>query len=55
MYFSYAVIDEVYCLSEWEHDFRVSYLALIKTIREYASQTCLLGLKATASQAVLMI
>ena len=50
---STAVIDEVHCLSEWGHDFRVSYLALISTIRQYCPDACLLGLTATASQAVL--
>lgn len=53
MNFALAVIDEVHCLSEWGHDFRVSYLALIHTIREYCPEACLLGLTATASQAVL--
>ena len=51
--FSMGVIDEVHCLSEWGHDFRVSYLALIKTFREYCKDMVLLGLTATASQAVL--
>lgn len=51
--FSYAVIDEVHCLSEWGHDFRTSYLTLIQTIRSHTPQVTLLGLTATASQAVL--
>ncbi|MBQ9497268.1 MAG: RecQ family ATP-dependent DNA helicase, partial [Selenomonadaceae bacterium] len=53
MKFSTAVIDEVHCLSEWGHDFRVSYLRLIPTIKKYCADACLLGLTATASQAVL--
>lgn len=53
MNFSLAVIDEVHCLSEWGHDFRVSYLALVRTLRKYCPEACLLGLTATASQAVL--
>lgn len=53
MNFALAVIDEVHCLSEWGHDFRVSYLTLIRILREYCPQACLLGLTATASQAVL--
>ena len=51
--FSLAVIDEVHCLSEWGHDFRVSYLALVNTLRNYCPEATLLGLTATASQAVL--
>ena len=53
MRFSTIVIDEVHCLSEWGHDFRISYLTLIRTIKKYCSDVCLLGLTATASQAVL--
>lgn len=51
--FAYGVIDEVHCLSEWGHDFRVSYLRLIPTLRKYCTHLCLIGLTATASQAVL--
>lgn len=50
---AYAFIDEVHCLSEWGHDFRTSYLTLIKTIEDYCPQATLVGLTATASQAVL--
>lgn len=50
---SYAVIDEVHCMSEWGHDFRVSYLQLVKTIRQYLPQSILLGLTATASTNVI--
>lgn len=48
-----AVIDEVHCLSEWGHDFRVSYLHLCKTINKYCPTSKLLGLSATASINVL--
>ncbi len=48
-----AVIDEVHCLSEWGHDFRTSYLNLIRTIRKYCPSASLLGLTATASSFVL--
>lgn len=51
--FGYAVIDEVHCLSEWGHSFRVSYLNLVKTIRKYCPNIALLGLTATASFNVL--
>ncbi len=53
MNFALAVIDEVHCLSEWGHDFRVSYLALVRILRDYCPEATLLGLTATASQAVL--
>lgn len=51
--FSYAVIDEVHCVSEWGHDFRTSYLNLANTVRRYCPQVSFLGLTATASQFVL--
>lgn len=57
---SYAVIDEVHCLSEWGHDFRTSYLNLAKTIDklspkdEYGEgKVKFIGLTATASVNVL--
>ena len=51
--FSYAVIDEVHCLSEWGHDFRTSYLNLSNTIKKYCGTIKFLGLTATASVNVL--
>ncbi len=57
---SYAVIDEVHCLSEWGHDFRTSYLNLTRTIDslspkdEYGEGIIkYIGLTATASVNVL--
>jgi ATP-dependent DNA helicase RecQ len=57
---TYAVIDEVHCLSEWGHDFRTSYLNLTKTIEELSPKDNygegaikFLGLTATASVNVL--
>jgi ATP-dependent DNA helicase RecQ len=59
-YFSYCVIDEVHCVSEWGHDFRTPYLSLGKNARKYCPtfrktecQLPLFGLTATASFDVL--
>ncbi|NBB19322.1 DEAD/DEAH box helicase [Runella sp. CRIBMP] len=46
---SYAVIDEVHCLSEWGHDFRTSYLILPSTIKKICIDAKFIGLTATAS------
>lgn len=56
--FSYCVIDEVHCLSEWGHDFRSTYLMLGKNAQTYAKTrsgkpVALIGLTATASFDVL--
>lgn len=57
---AYAVVDEVHCLSEWGHDFRISYLNLAKTIDKLSPKDIngegkikFLGLTATASVYVL--
>lgn len=57
-YFAYCVIDEVHCVSEWGHDFRLSYLKLgentIKFCKTASGQPIpLFGLTATASFDVL--
>lgn len=51
--FAYAVIDEVHCLSEWGHDFRISYLNLAQTIRRFCGNFSFIALTATASLNVL--
>jgi len=58
LFFSYCVIDEVHCVSEWGHDFRTSYLELGHNVIKYCRQKHnkpipLIGLTATASFDVL--
>ncbi|CAM3928958.1 ATP-dependent DNA helicase RecQ [Flavobacterium branchiophilum] len=57
MAFSYCVIDEVHCLSEWGHDFRTAYLMLGKNAQKFIKtkkdKVTLIGLTATASFDVL--
>lgn len=57
-YFSYCVIDEVHCVSEWGHDFRTAYLrlgenALTHCKAKNRKYLPLFGLTATASFDVL--
>lgn len=56
--FSYGVIDEVHCVSEWGHDFRPSYLHLGRNMVNFmrtvsGNPVPLIGLTATASFDVL--
>ena len=62
IYFSYGVIDEVHCVSEWGHDFRLAYLHLGRNLYNYVlpkevegedNHISLFGLTATASFDVL--
>lgn len=57
VYFSYGVIDEVHCVSEWGQDFRFSYLHLGRNLYTYVlskqKPITLFGLTATASFDVL--
>ena len=57
-FFTYCVIDEAHCVSEWGHDFRTAYLRLGDNARKYCSTWTgepvpLFGLTATASFDVL--
>ena len=58
--FSYCVIDEAHCVSEWGHDFRTSYLRLGENAKRFCRVKSneirsiqLIGLTATASFDVL--
>ena len=56
--FSYGVIDEVHCVSEWGHDFRTSYLHLGRNMINFMHTKSnrplsIIGLTATASFDVL--
>ncbi len=58
VFFSYFVIDEAHCVSEWGHDFRTSYLRLGSNARRHCKTRNLdsipmFGLTATASFDVL--
>lgn len=58
VYFSYGVIDEVHCVSEWGHDFRTSYLHLGRNMIDFMHTKLkrplsIIGLTATASFDVL--
>lgn len=58
IYFSYCIIDEAHCVSEWGHDFRTAYLRLGENAIRYCKtknldQIPLFGLTATASYDVL--
>ena len=57
VYFSYAVIDEAHCVSEWGHDFRHTYLKLTQNLKRFClpkiENICLFGLTSTASFDVL--
>jgi len=58
IYCAYGVIDEVHCVSEWGHDFRISYLHIGRNLKNYLpvkgnGNVSLFGLTATASFDVL--
>ena len=50
--FSYIVLDEIHCLSNWGHDFRPEYLMLSEKLNKYLDQIVFLGFTATANYTV---
>ena len=57
IYFTYCIVDEAHCVSEWGHDFRTSYLRLGSNARKYcktkADELPIIALTGTASFDVL--
>lgn len=57
VYYSFAVIDEAHCVSEWGHDFRHTYLNLAYNLKRFCKskekELIFFGLTATASFDVL--
>lgn len=51
--FDTIVFDEVHCISEWGHQFRVAYLMVVPTIMQYCKKVKYIGLTATASTKVI--
>jgi superfamily II DNA helicase RecQ len=55
---AYCVIDEAHCVSEWGHDFRLSYLSVGDRLREYCKfndhKPTIIALTGTASRNVLI-
>ena len=51
--FDTIILDEVHCLSEWGHDFRIPYLMVAHTLKQYCKDLKFLGLTATASKSVI--
>jgi len=48
----YLAVDEVHCISQWGHDFRPSYLNILRRFRDYHLNPTIIALTATASPRV---
>jgi superfamily II DNA helicase RecQ len=48
----YLAIDEAHCISHWGHDFRPSYLNILRRLKEFGITPVIIGLTATASRLV---
>jgi len=57
IFFTYGIVDEAHCVSEWGHDFRTAYLRLGENIRKYcytpSEEIPIMALTGTASFDVL--
>lgn len=51
-FISLFVVDEAHCISDWGHDFRVSFRRIVKFVREFSPQTAILATTATANDRV---
>lgn len=52
MCFSYVVLDEVHCISNWGHDFRPPFLMVSRYLNEQLDRTKIIGFTATANYSV---
>lgn len=48
----YLAMDEAHCISQWGHDFRPSYLNIVKRFDDYKIKPVIIALTATASRHV---
>lgn len=51
-YISLFAVDEAHCISDWGHDFRVSFRYIVKFINEFSPDTAILATTATANDRV---
>lgn len=51
-YISLFVVDEAHCISDWGHDFRVSFRRIVKFVQHFSPQTAILATTATANDRV---
>lgn len=51
-YISLFVVDEAHCISDWGHDFRVSFRRIVKFVTMFSPNTAILATTATANDRV---
>ena len=51
-YISLFVVDEAHCISDWGHDFRVSFRRIVKFVQRFSPNTAILATTATANDRV---